>query len=168
MQEPSPLARGLAFLAYVLLLLGCLTLGTSAVVGVVIAYAGRDGALPLIRSHFQFQIHIFWVTLALLVMSAALVMSAFIDAARAPPRLRIPISPHAQLIAYRPDLPARPEPAQFVYHFRFGDLNWTPRARFKSSAAGLFLACAALWGFAAPVWGMARLASGLAIGHRRP
>ena len=61
---PSPFARGMAYFAYFLLLAAVPTFGSSALIGLIVAYARRDGAGPLLRSHHQFQIRIFWISVA--------------------------------------------------------------------------------------------------------
>src|SRR4051812_33502526 len=85
---PSPVARGMAFIIYGLLFLALPTLGSSAVVALILAYARRDGALPLIKSHHRFQIRIFWIGLAMGAAAVALAFSAMMDAG---PSLRDPV-----------------------------------------------------------------------------
>ena len=77
---PSPLARGVAFVVYGLLFLAAPTLGSSGVVALILAYACRDGAAPLIKSHHRFQIRIFWIGLAMGAAAIALAFSAMMDA----------------------------------------------------------------------------------------
>ncbi len=166
----SPLARIVAFAGYGLLLLGFLTAGASAFIGLILAYANRDGAPPLVRSHYRFQIRIFWIEAAMIVAALALATSAFFDAGRSPPRPgRIPLSPHAQTIVYRPEsATVRLEPAQFhgfTYAYRSRSLVWRTRALLEGYGAAVLAVFAVLWGLIAPVWGALRLASGRPIGH---
>jgi len=60
---------GLAFVVYILYLLGFVT-GVSAVVGLIIAWMQIERAEPVVRSHFRFQIRTFWIGLVFLVAGA--------------------------------------------------------------------------------------------------
>lgn len=168
---PSPFARGVAFLIYGLLFLAIPTLGSSAFVALILAYARRDGAAPLIRSHHRFQIRIFWIGLAMGAAAIALAFSAMMDAGPSlPPPMHIPRSPQAELVSYRVEEPgqAREERADlpaFRYHFNARALNWRTRSVLEGSASGLLFVFACLWGFIAPLYGAARLASGRPMGH---
>lgn len=168
---PSPFARGMAFLIYGLLFMAIPTLGSSAFVALILAYARRDGAAPLIRSHHRFQIRIFWIGLALGAAAIALAFSAMMDAGPSlPAPVHVPRSPHAQLVSYRVDEPVPPREEQadlpaFRYHFTTRALNWRTRSMLEVSASGLLFVFACLWGFIAPLYGAARLASGRPMGH---
>jgi hypothetical protein len=160
-----------AFLIYGLLFLAIPTLGSSAFVALILAYARRDGAAPLIRSHHRFQIRIFWIGLAMGAAAIALAFSAMMDAGPSlPPPMHIPRSPQAELVSYRVEEPgqAREERADlpaFRYHFNARALNWRTRSVLEGSASGLLFVFACLWGFIAPLYGAARLASGRPMGH---
>ena len=54
--------RGLAFVVYVLYLLGYIT-GITAIIGVIIAYLQAGSANPLMKSHYTFQIRTFVIGL---------------------------------------------------------------------------------------------------------
>lgn len=165
-----PADRGLAMLGYGLLLLGAPTFGTSAILALILAYARRDGAAPLIASHCRFQIRIFWIGLALAAASAALGMSALTDAARSPPApLHIQVSPRAKLISYAAgDALDHATPADVeVFNYSFGERTrvWRTRGILEGCASAVLFAFAGLWGVGAPIYGAARLASGRAMGH---
>ena len=150
----SPLSRILAFVAYGLLLMGFLTFGTAAFVGLVLAYARRDGAPPLVGSHHRFQIRIFWIETAMIVAAFALAVSAVFDAGRSPPRPdRVPLSPHAQTVAYRPiGTELLLQPAQlhgFTYAYRSRSLVWRTRALLEGYGAVVLAVSAVLWGLLA-------------------
>jgi uncharacterized membrane protein len=168
---PSPLARGMAFAIYGLLFLALPTLGSSGLVALILAYAGRDGAAPLIRSHHRFQIRIFWIGLAMGAAAIALGFSAMMDAGPSlPPPMHIPRSPDAEQVAYRADAPLHPvedrvDGPAFRYRFSTRALNWRTRSVLEGSASGLLFVFASLWSFIAPLYGAARLASGRPIGH---
>ena len=51
--------RSAANLNYILYIIGFFT-GITALVGVVLAYSNRDAATATFRSHFDWQIKIFW------------------------------------------------------------------------------------------------------------
>jgi hypothetical protein len=169
----TPFARGMAFAAYFLLLAALPTAGTGAILGLVIAYARRDGASPLIRSHHQFQIRIFWIGVALAVAALALGASAWFDAWRAPltpHHFHIEQSPDARTIAYHPGADdAYLQPAR-IYSWWGYESPALPglRARLESYAAMATILAAGLWGILTPLWGAARLASDRPIGHRAP
>ena len=62
--QPQPLISGNIFanipqLVYLLYLLGFI-IHPAALVGLVLAFVNRDGASPLERSHYDFQISTFW------------------------------------------------------------------------------------------------------------
>ncbi len=57
----SEAGRGSALIVYALYLLSIPSLAIFALVGVIFAYAARDGAGPLARSHLDDQIRIWWV-----------------------------------------------------------------------------------------------------------
>jgi hypothetical protein len=157
----------MAFLGYFLLLGALPSLGSSALIALVLAYARRDGAVSFIRSHHRFQIRIFWVGLALTVAAIALGASAWLSAGEpAPPPLHIPHSPDAQTVAFHPaGEGAEPRSAVF-YSWSYGfDRGVGVRAVLEGYAAMFSIAMAGLWSIAAPLWGLLRLASGRPIGH---
>lgn len=61
----------LAMLGYGLLFLSVFFAGLTALVAVVIAYSQREAAPRRIRAHFNFQIRMFWIALALTLGAAA-------------------------------------------------------------------------------------------------
>ncbi len=169
---PSPFARGMAFAAYFLLLGALPTFGTSALLGLLIAYARRDGSGLLIRSHHRFQIRIFWVGLALVVAAMALGLSAWSHSWSLPfdpPPLRIERSPDAQTISYSPSPSAyhpQAAPAAFYsWSYKSPGAHLGLRAMLEGYAAMATILVAGLWGVFTPLWGLVRLASGRPIGH---
>ena len=70
---PQPIVSGkyLALTVYILYL-ASFFVGITGVIGLVIAYVNIDGADPLLRSHYQFQIRTFWIGLLYLVVGAVL------------------------------------------------------------------------------------------------
>ncbi|MEI9891495.1 MAG: hypothetical protein WDN45_14125 [Caulobacteraceae bacterium] len=106
---------------------------------------------------------------ALALGSAAMLSSAWDPP---PPPLHIHRSPDAQTISYHSIVfhpgqdSLRAEPAAFYswsYHSPGPGVGW--RTRMEGYAAMATMAMAGLWGSGAPLWGLARLASGRPIGH---
>jgi len=68
---PEP-GRSSAFIVYVLYLLSIPSAAIFALLGVIVALAGRDGSGPLARSHLEYQTRIwftaFWWTIALAIL----------------------------------------------------------------------------------------------------
>lgn len=164
---PTPFARGMVFLGYCLLLGALPTFGSSALIALVLAYARRDGATPLIRSHHRFQIRIFWVGLALTVAAIALGASAWFSAGEpVPPPMHIPRSPDAQTVAFHPAGDDAALAPAAVYSWSYGfERDVGMRAVLEGYASLLSMVMAGLWSIAAPLWGLVRLASDRPIGH---
>ena len=77
MTEPYPLDtldehRTLPAVVYGLYLLGLLN-GLTIFVGLIIAYANKDGAAPSLRTHYVFQIRTFWTAIGWWVIGATLI-----------------------------------------------------------------------------------------------
>ena len=65
--------RQLAFIVYILLLIP-VSMGTTHIVGLVIAYVQRDSAPDWLKSHYTYQIRSFWLGLAYLVAACVSVV----------------------------------------------------------------------------------------------
>lgn len=69
---PEP-GRSTAFIVYVLYLLSIPSAAIFALLGVIVALAGRDGSGPLARSHLEYQTRIwftaFWWTIGLAILA---------------------------------------------------------------------------------------------------
>lgn len=74
--------RGTAVLVYVLYLLSIPSAAVFAVIGVIIALTGKEGAGPLARAHLEHQVRIwftaFWWVIVLMVVSLVGVILSFI------------------------------------------------------------------------------------------
>ncbi len=70
-QAPSTNDKGYALAVYLLFLIGFFT-GITALVGVIIAYVKKPTASGILQSHFQFQVHTFWIGLLYLVAGSFL------------------------------------------------------------------------------------------------
>ncbi|HJV40264.1 hypothetical protein [Caulobacter sp.] len=76
MTDVAPVAeedKVLPAVVYGLYLLG-FTNGLTFVVGLIVAYVGRDAAGPINRSHFEFNIRSFWLAIAGFLIGGALLL----------------------------------------------------------------------------------------------
>ena len=64
--------KALALISYVVLFVSPFVAGFPSLISVIIAYVRRTGASPVLRTHYDFQIKIFWVGCALLVACGVL------------------------------------------------------------------------------------------------
>lgn len=69
--QASESSQNLAMLGYALLFASIFFAGFPALIAVVIAYSQRSGARRWVRSHYDFQIRIFWVAFVLSLAAAA-------------------------------------------------------------------------------------------------
>lgn len=73
---PRPMATDedltMPIVIYVLYLVSLPTAFLSLVLGLILAYAGRDRAGPAARSHYEFQIRTFWLSLIGVAVAIAL------------------------------------------------------------------------------------------------
>ena len=65
------IARNMARMVYILYLVS-LVFGITSVIGVVIAYVNRDDAPDWLRSHYDFQIRTFWISISFLLVGGLL------------------------------------------------------------------------------------------------
>lgn len=70
-RERAEAAENLAMIAYGLLFASIFFAGAPALIAVVIAYSQRQEANPRVRSHYDFQIRIFWVAFVLTLAAAS-------------------------------------------------------------------------------------------------
>jgi uncharacterized membrane protein len=69
--ERAATAENLAMIAYGLLFASIFFAGAPALIAVVIAYSQRHEASPRVRSHYDFQIRVFWVAFVLTLAAAS-------------------------------------------------------------------------------------------------
>jgi len=60
----------LAFVVYGLMFVSPFLWGFTGLVGVVIAYVRRGSAAPLERSHYAFQVRMFWIAMLIVALAA--------------------------------------------------------------------------------------------------
>jgi uncharacterized membrane protein len=144
-------SQNLAMIGYGLLFASIFFAGFPSLIAVVIAYSQRDAAPRIVRSHFEYQIRIFWVAFALTLAAAACGLAGV-------------ISGLGEVID--------------VAALRGLDRLDTVRVELKavtidSGVIALLVAAlllgftSSLWLLAAPAVGFIRLASERAIGHSR-
>lgn len=140
----------LALLGYCLLLGSILFAGLPGLVAVVIAYVQRDAAGPEARRHFNFQIRIFWVALALTVIAALSALGA----------LAIGVG---QLVDFGVN---GQWDAWDGIAFEADDIRIEPSIVMLLGIAAASFAAAAFWLIVTPVIGLIRLASERGMGDR--
>ncbi len=64
--------KALALVSYVVLFVSPFVAGFPSLISVIIAYVRRSGASAVLRSHYDFQIKIFWVGCALIIAGVVL------------------------------------------------------------------------------------------------
>jgi len=81
--EPSamPDGRPLAMLNYGLIFVSIFFAGVPALIAVALAYAQRSKSSPLARSHFRFQIGLFWTGFFIALLAGSLVLTGVVMAA---------------------------------------------------------------------------------------
>jgi uncharacterized membrane protein len=62
--------KALALVSYVVLFVAPFVAGFPSLISVIIAYVRRGAASPVLRTHYDFQIKIFWIGCALMVATA--------------------------------------------------------------------------------------------------
>lgn len=68
--------RGVALTVYVLMFISPFMLGAPALAGFGMAFAHREDPHTVIRSHYRFQMRLFWTVIICLVLGAALTLGA--------------------------------------------------------------------------------------------
>ncbi|HEX6866683.1 MAG TPA: hypothetical protein VF122_05585 [Caulobacteraceae bacterium] len=142
--------RNLALLAYGLLFVSILFAGLPGLIAVVIAYVQRDVAGPAMRSHFAYQIRIFWVALALTLVAA---LSALGAVAVGVGEL-IDIGIHHNWDAWD------------SVSFEISDMDLNPAIVVLLGIAGIASLATAAWLIVAPAIGFIRLVSQRGMGDR--
>jgi len=142
-------ARNLALVNYGLLFAAVFFAGVPALIAVIIAYAQRDEALPTLRSHYDFQVRIFWVAFALTLAAGVCFLAAIVNGV-------------AELLEF-----TRANGWESFDTIQI-DLS---RLSIDGTIVGLVVASlvltflGAIWLVAAPAFGFIRLASERGIGH---
>lgn len=144
--------RNIALLAYGLLFVSIFFAGTTALVAVVIAYALRDAATPELASHFRFQTRIFWIALALFVLTVATAIAAGLGTLGNVLNSRPPGDWFGQISVGDVD-------------FDVDDIHITPIVILLACVSGISGMLGALWLICAPAVGFVRLATSRHMGE---
>jgi uncharacterized membrane protein len=144
------LDRNLALVNYGLLFASVFFAGVPALIAVVIAYAQRDQAANPIRSHYNFQIRIFWIAFAVTLIGAACLVAAMVMGV-------------GELIAFGV---GGGWDAWDGLSFDFSDVTLNAGLVVALVGAVLLLTLSAIWLLAAPAFGFIRLASERRIGEQ--
>ena len=140
----------LALLGYFLLMGSVLFAGLPGLAAVVLAYVQRDVAGPAVRSHFNYQIRIFWVALALTLIAA---LSALGALAVGVGQL-VDFSMHGQWDGWD------------AIAFDGSEIRIDPAIILLLGVTAAALLAATFWVVLAPVVGLIRLASQRGMGDR--
>ncbi|MBC6980816.1 hypothetical protein [Caulobacter sp. 17J80-11] len=143
--------RNLAFLVYALMFVAPFVFGFTGLVGVIVAYVRRAQAQAVTRTHYDFQIKVFWISVAIAAVGAIAFLfglGAFInDVFQA-------TTHHGE--GWDAWNVAAVEGSDFQFH----------AASIIGMVVGLVItAIGSLWMMAASIFGVVRLANGQAIGR---
>jgi len=143
------LSRNLALVTYGLLFAAIFFAGVPALIAAIIAYTQRDEAAPAIRTHYDYQIRIFWVAFAMSMLAAACVLGAVVSGVAE-------LVQYNRIDAFLGDKNLDIDLSRFSIDGRIVGLT----------VAALLLAfLTTLWLVAAPAVGFIKLASARRIGH---
>lgn len=148
---PSSDDRNLAFLVYALLFIAPFVFGFTGLVGVVISYVRRPDADALVRSHYNFQIRVFWISVVLAILGAV----AFIFG------LGVVINDLIQAVTHN----GQGWDAWSVASVEESDFEFNAASVIGFILWMVITAVASLWLMAASIFGVARLAGGAPIGR---
>ncbi len=160
--------RGLAFVGYGLLLATVFTAGLSGFMAMILAYDRKGQSGPIMRSHFGFQLRIFWICFILTLAAGAMGFSG-LRALLSAPGFAPPVhaSPDTQMIslATGPSLPVDVE--GFSYGYTASSSRMPHKAALDFAIGSALMVAGALFSWIGPIYGMIRLASGRPIGRAR-
>ena len=160
--------RVAALIGYLLLLVGVFTAGLSSFIAMIIAYDRMGQSDAVARTHFSFQLKIFWICFALSLLAGGLWISGlFAMLTSLPPPVLHHATPDAVVVRLAEPLFQRADVESWNYDFnwRLGRVPHT--ARLQMSLGSFAFVAAVLFSWIGPIFGLARLSTGLPIGHRR-
>jgi uncharacterized membrane protein len=147
--QPRSADRTLAMVNYALLFSSVFLAGVPGLIAAVLAYAQRDQADADIRSHFDFQIRIFWIALAIALVAGALGLAAVVMAVGE--ALQYGVNGWDAWEGFDPHLSEITVSAGLIFTIVGSVALWV---------------LSALWLLAAPAFGFIRLASERRIGQQ--
>ena len=145
----SESARNLAFINYGLLFASVFFAGVPALIAAIIAYSQQDEAPPTIRSHYKFQIRVFWIAFGLALAAGLSFLGVVI-------RVTSEVFQFTQLPGWGVHDNVKLDLSNVT-------LDGTLMALLASSA--MFATLGGIWLILAPALGSVRLASGQGMGH---
>ena len=145
----SESARNLAFINYGLLFASIFFAGVPALIAAIIAYSQQDEAPPAIRSHYKFQIRVFWIAFGLALAAGLSFLGVVI-------RVTNEVFQFTQLPGWDVHDNVKLDLSNVT-------LDGTLMALLASSA--MFATLGGIWLILAPALGSVRLASGQGMGH---
>ena len=145
----SESVRNLAFINYGLLFASVFFAGVPALIAAIIAYSQQDEAPQTIRSHYKFQIRVFWVAFCLALAAGVSFLGVMIRVA-------------SEVLQFT-QVPGWDVHDNVKLDLSNVTLDGTLIALLASSA--LFSALGGIWLVLAPALGFVRLASERGMGH---
>ena len=145
----ADLPRNLAMVSYGLLFAAVFFAGVPALIAAIIAYTQRDEAPPAVRTHYDFQIKIFWVAFAMSIAAAACLLGAIVSGVA-------DLISYNRIEAFMGDQDVNLDLSRISINGRIVVLTVT---------AIVLTFLTGLWLVAAPAIGFIRLASAKRIGH---
>lgn len=143
--------RNLAFVVYALMFVAPFVFGFTGLVGVIVAYVRRARAQAVTRTHYDFQIKVFWISVAIAVVGAI----AFLFG------LGVVINDVFQAMTHH----GEGWDAWNVAAFEESDFEFHASSIFGIVTGMVITAIGSLWMMGASLFGVVRLANGQAIGR---
>jgi uncharacterized membrane protein len=145
----SDSARNLAFINYGLLFASIFFAGVPALIAAIIAYSQQDEAPPTVRSHYKFQIRIFWIAFGMALAAGLSFLGVVV-------RVTSEVFQFTQIPGWDVHDNVKLDLSNIT-------VDGTLMALLVSSA--LFSALGGVWLILAPGLGFVRLASARGMGH---
>ena len=156
-----------AYIGYGLLLFSLFTCGVTGLMALILAHDRKGQALPLARTHMQFQIKIFWICFALTLAAGVLWFGGLLGALNSTPLPGPPIhgQPDAQLVHIADDWSRSAAVPMWSFHYDMQPAHVPAAMAVQLTVGALMFAGAVLFSWIAPIFGIIRLASGRPIGQ---
>lgn len=158
-----------AFVGYGLLFISLFTGGLSGFIAMILAYDRKGQSGPVPATHFAFQLKIFWICFILCAAAGALWIGGLFSLLTHPPLPRpvVPGEPDTQLVSIA-DAWLRPADMRtWSYRFDWAPAPLPPMALFQARLGAACMGAGVLLSWIAPIYGLARLASGRPMGRPR-
>jgi uncharacterized membrane protein len=155
-----------AFIGYGLLLISVCTGGLSGFIAMILAYDRKGQSGPVPRTHFAFQLRIFWVCFALSLTAGALWIGALFNLLLHPPlpRPMIHPQPDTQMVRIAQAWLQPADVQTWSYHFEASPMALPHSMSLQMALGVAMMTGAVLFSWIGPIFGMIRLAAGRPIG----